>query len=319
MSKPTWTLIAGCLALLLGACSGSGSPGTTSGEDLSKFDPVPGMELREGQLPITEADKTLIFTAESRLANSCMAKLGFPRTTQVERFAHPDPPPYLSPDELRRGGYQFDFAAEAASEVAVNGAAGPPPPTEGMSDAQIETYGLALNGSLTGPRVALPDREGEASTSKVGCAAKARTELYGSLLNYLRYDRAWQGTGMSALRKELAQQGGYAAPLKAWQDCMVGDGHDLAADIRDGIDYGVTALRRMVWVRAPRGEGPLPQAQIDSVVTSDADCQESSGLYEQREKLLPTARTAVVKKLGLESGELVAFQNAVLEKAKGVR
>lgn len=319
MGKPTWTLITGCLALLLCSCSGSSGSGGQDDENLAKFDPVPGMEVREGQSPITEADKTLILKAEWRMTGRCMAKLGFPATTQVEQLAHPDPPLYLSPDELRRGGYQFDFAAEAVNELALNGAAGPPPPAEGMSDEQVEEYGRALGGSPADPTVALPGSEGEASTSTVGCAAEARKALYGSLLNSLRYDRALQATGPTAFRKELARREAYREPLRAWQECMLREGHDLTADIRDGLDYGAGALRRMVWLRVAAGSGPLSQEQIDSVVTSDAGCQESSGLYKVRERLLPDARVAVLKKLGLESGELIAFQNAVLDKAKTAR
>lgn len=320
MRKSKAMFVTWCLTLLVGACSGSRGSGGERHDGLSTFDPVAGMEVREGQVPISESDRALIAKAESRLNDACMEEQGFPANTLTERTTHPDPPPYLSPAELRRGGYQFDFAAEAESEAAVNGAAGPASPTDQMSDRQRKEYDRAMNGPADGPRVALPTSEGEASTPERGCTAVARNELYGSLLNFLRYDRAWQGTAMSALRNQLARTRAYKRPLQAWQQCMADtSGLDLAADIADGLDYGVTALRRMVWVNVANGEPPPEQSQIDAVADADADCQESSGLDTVRERLLPDVQEAVLKQLGLESAELVAFENAVLEKAKTVR
>lgn len=302
-------------AIALAACSGSSDSGGQPGDDLSKFDPVPGMKVRQDQLPISTADQTLIQKAESRLANACMAKLGFPPATGVEQYAMPDPPSYLSPKDLRRGGYQFDFSADAEAFLAANGPNGPPSPTEGMSAEEADEYSKALLGTPDGPSVELPAAEGSSSTSKVGCQAEAREELFGSLLNYLRYDRALAANNAGPVAKQLARDKQYQAALSKWQTCMDAAGYPM----KDDIDYGARALRQEQSAQLAESGTPLDQSRIDAVANADADCQEESGLYSIREKLLPAAREAIAKRLGLESGELIAFQNAVLAKAKTVR
>lgn len=302
-------------ALALAACSGSSDAGERPGGDLSKFDAVPGMEVRQDQLPISAADQTLIQKAESRLANACMAQLGFPPATGVEQYAVPDPPSYLSPEDLRRGGYQFDFAADAEAFLAANGPDGPPSPTEGMSAAEADEYAEALAGTPDGPSVELPAAEGSSSTSKVGCLAEAREELFGSLLNYLRYDRALAASGAGPVAKQLARDEQYQAALATWQACMGSAGFPMEGD----MDYGARALRQEQSVQLAERGTPLDRSRIDAVAEADADCQEESGLHSVREELLPGAREAIAKRLGLESSELIAFQNAVLAKAKTVR
>lgn len=273
------------------------------------------MEATEDQLPISEEDRTVIFKAEFRLANACMAELGFPPTTGPERYAQPAAPAYLSPTELRRGGYQYDFAADAAGSLTVVGADALDP-TKGMSAAEAEEYSVASGGDPDEEGVSLRYPDGSVvSTSATGCQAEARAELYGSLLNYLRYDRQSSAMGEGGLAKRLGRDSTYERARAAWQSCVQKAGQRVDA----GSDYGVHTLQRRQWIQVDKGGGPLTEAETSAMAEADADCQESSGLYEVRERLLPGARKAIAKRLGLEQSEINAFENAVLAKAKTVR
>jgi len=273
------------------------------------------MEPSEDQLPITGADRIVILKAEFRLSNACMAELGFPGMTGAERYAVPEPPAYLSPTELRRGGYQFDFAAEAAGELVTSGGRGALDPTKGMSPDEAEQYDVALNGSPDGKQVSLRNPDGSvASTSATGCLAQAREELYGSVRNHLRYDRQGSSDG-GGLAKRLSRDAGYRSARRAWETCMAKASQPVDA----GADYGVHTLRRRLWIQVDEGGGPLTDAEIRALAVADADCQESTGLFEIRERLLPGARKALAERFGLEQSDVVAFENAVLAKAKTVR
>lgn len=303
---------------ILSGCSGGGSDDPVADEGAgAKFDPVPGMVVREGLVPISNADEALILKAEWRLANDCMAEQGFPPTTGPERFVTPEPPEYLSPTELRRGGYQFDFAAEAEGAQAI--ADGGSDPTVGMTPEERERFSLALGGDPDGPTAKIATPSGSRDVAATGCLADARKALFGTLENYMRYDQALEGSGPSALRKELARDDSYPDAVASWQSCMTDAGAGFPTAFEAGVDYGVSALRSEQSTRRDREAAPLSADEITQTATADADCQESSGLFELREKLLPDAREAVLAEFGLESSEMVALQRAVLEKAKGVR
>jgi hypothetical protein len=310
--------IAALAALLVAACSGSaradGDRGVTGLRD-GAFEPIEGMEASTGQQPLSPEDGMVIYRAEERLVAACMRQQGFTFATTLEQAVTP-PPAYLSPTELRRSGYQHDWQAAAERYLELNGPSGPPDPTAGMTDHEVAAYEQALVGPADGPMAMLEDVDGgRTGVPAGGCLGEARAELFGSVANYLRFIRADQS--LSGVGRELREQDAYREPMAAWQGCMRQAGHDVG----DEIDYGVP------WIQARGADalqsGGLGQTaitldSIGAVAEADADCQESSGLYEVRRDLLPDARDRVAATLGFELSQFVAFQHAVLERAKQV-
>jgi hypothetical protein len=324
------------LGLLLPvACSKSGNEAnvdseTTSGKDKlsdGAFDPIDGMKSSQDQVPISPADLIVIFKAEQRLVDDCMAEQGFDMATN--RYDGPVrtmAPPFLSPAELRRSGYQFDWDADAAEYLALNGPEGPPNPTEGMSEEEANAFGDALDGGSSAEFVEMKDLDGgTVSISLGGCSGEARVALYGSAENSIRFNRAAEqvtGTGYS---RKLFTKEKYRVAAEEWQKCMgqagyeVGPKTDALGKKSNGYDYGLGYLTSRQATQLSMGQGALARAEIDAVAAADAACQESTGLHDVRNELLPGVKDDVAEELGFEMSQYVAFQHAVLERAKAVR
>jgi hypothetical protein len=318
----SWSLIVG-LSLLVVACSGSDdSAGSGSGEGGLRdgaFDEVEGMEVRADQVPISSEDEIVILLAEQRLIAACMTEEGFQYDTEVDlatRYTVPSAPLFLPPNELRRSGYQYDWDAAAESFLEANPPGGvPPSATDGMTPEEAAAFSEALRGD--GDHfVELEDVDGGTTGMSVeGCEGEARLELYGSVENAMRFYRAAETVSASGLSRKLREQAPYRAPLETWQECMREAGHDVA----EATDYGLSYLGSRHMDALSQGHGnPLTEAEIESVADADADCQESSGLFEVREELLPEAMDEIAAELGFEMSQYVAFQHAVLERAEQV-
>jgi hypothetical protein len=247
-----------------------------------------------------------------------MADNGFDYPLSTSSDAVADAPLYLSPSELRRSGYQYDWAAAAEQFLELNGPEGPPDPTEGMTTNEANAYAEALGGSSPGATVILEDPDGGTRAMDTeGCAADARTQLYDSVANAMRFDRAVEMLGHSGLRNKLQSIDAYEEPMTRWQRCM----REAGYDVTDAHDYGLQFLQS-------RGAAALSDTGLDQtdvtaemitdVANTDADCQESSGLYEVRQELLPEIQDEVAAELGFEMSQYIAFQHAVLERAQQV-
>jgi hypothetical protein len=309
------------LSFLAAACSGEGDPGDR--EDSGAFDEIEGMEARSGQPPITPHDLVVIQLAEQRLVAACLADEGFDYGVTVEavtRYTVPSAPRFLSPDELRRRGYQYDWDAAAESFLAANAPGGPPDPAASMSDVGQAAYMQAMAGDPDDV-VVLDDAKGRSTVRPAsGCLAEARIELYGGIENSIRFDRAIETLSGDGLSRKLQQYNSYQAPLDAWLECMRAAGHDVFQDEEEGytVDYGFVHLRSAQLSALASGGSPPTAEQIQLVADADADCQESAGLYEVRQELLPEAEDELAAELGLEMSQYIAFQHAVLERAQRV-
>jgi hypothetical protein len=328
--------VSGLVALLglslLVACSDSDDAGKSASatEDGSlaegAFDPIDGMATSSDQAPISGAEEVVIFRAQQRLVGQCMADQGFDTVSgQYQGPVKTKAPPFLSPVELRRSSYQFDWDAAAEEFLALNGPAGPPNPTAGMTEEEIEAYGKALDGGTSAKVVQMKDLDGgTVSVSTEGCRGEAAIRLYGSAENSIRFNRAAEQVTGFGFSKKLFQKNAYRAVAETWQECMEKAGYDVgpitdaSGKKSNGFDYGLGYLTARQATQLSAGQGPLGQVEIDAVATADADCQESSGLYELRQELLPEAKDEVTDELGLEMSQYVAFQHAVLERAKNV-
>jgi hypothetical protein len=319
--------------LLLAACSDAddaerpGRTSTTRGDRITDgaFDPIDGMKASPDQAPISPADVVVILEAERRLVDRCMADEGFGDVTGFDLPYRAEAPPLLSPDELRSGGYRYDWAADAQEYLVLNGPDGPPDPMEGMSEERSKAYVDALDGGNAGEAVELQDVEGgTVGVSTGGCTGEARETLYGSLENSIRYGRAVERLGGAGLSEKLFARTEYRALATAWQECMEEAGHDVGSTKEasgttiDGYDYGLQYLVARQAAQLSEGKGPLAQAEIDAVAAADATCQKSSGLDELRRELVPEARDEIADELGFEQDQYIAYQHALLERAKDV-
>lgn len=308
-------IAAGVWLPLLLACSGSGStpdpePG---GLEDGGFDPVEGVEQGDQTL-LSPEDIGVIDRARERSIQQCMAEHGFNYESVAIRYYIESPPTYLSPQEMRRTGYQYDWANEAESFLALNGPDGPPSPTMGMTAEQVESFDRAMSGDLN-DTVELEDLGGgTVGVPRGGCSGEARTELFGTVENSVRFDRAVENVNGRGFSAQLRRMDDYQASLDDWQSCM----RSAAHDIEESDDYGYFYLLRLQDTSLAAGNGPLSDEEIGAVANDDADCLESSGLFEVRRELLPEAMDRVANELGFGLGQYAAFQHAVLERAKNV-
>ena len=297
----------------LAACAdgGDGPPSDGGGRAGIVLDPIEGVERVTGAPPITGEEEVAIRSAETRLVDACMAAQGFGDATPGSELIRPTHTPYLTPAELRRSGYRFDWDRAAAQEVLFNGPAGPPDPHAGLSEAEAADFDDALSGPLDGEVVEIDDLDGGTlSLPLEGCAAEARERIYGSVANSMRFDLALQHTARQSQAEALAAIDAYQAPRTAWQRCMIAAG---VTDIDETTDYGLTLLR----IRLVEGAGTAPSPdEIAAVATADADCQETSGLDDVRAELLPEVEAQLLEAIGLEEDDLNAFTNAVLDRAR---
>lgn len=302
------------LAQACGSSGGADEPSDEAGLSDGAFDSIEGMRQRSDQAPISPEDVVLILRAFERSTAGCMADHGFSNYPMMSEYMVPSAPPYLSPAELRRSGYQYDWEAAGDSFLAANPPGGPPSPTAGMSQAEADAYLEALAGPSDSEMVVISDLDGgTVGGSGEGCGAEANIELYGSFENGIRFNRALEQIAIPGISQELRDHDEYEDALAEWQNCMVEAGFDVS----DSTDYGLGYLQSR-GAQALQGSGDISAEVITATAIADADCQESSGLFEVRDELLPDATDAAAAGLGFEMSQYIAFQHAVLERAKRV-
>jgi hypothetical protein len=278
------------------------------------FEPIEGMGDGSGLDPLAPEDAQEISRAEYRLLGTCMAQKGLvydaPSIGSV-------PPMYLSPSELRRDGYRYDWAAAAQDFLGASSPDGAGRATAGMTAGELAEYDEALFGDVD-ERVTLGDLGGGTIGSPAGgCMGEARAALYGSVANFMRYDRVVETLSHWGIGSRLQEYDAYREPLTAWQECMRARNHDVGGD----TDYGTSYIQSSGAVALSddgAGQTLVTGESIAAVADADADCQESSGLYEVREALLPQAREDLAAALGFEMSQYVAYQHAVYERAQQV-
>lgn len=277
------------------------------------FEPIEGMDDASGLEPLSPEDAREISRAEHRLVGACMAQKGF---TYHAPFLGDVPPMYLSPSDLRRDGYRYDWAAAADDFLEASSRGGAGGAMAGMSADELAAYDEALYGDVD-VMVSLDGLDGVEGRPAGGCAGVARAALYGSVANSMRFDRAVETMTHSAIGERLQEYDAYREPLTAWQECMRARNHDVG----DDTDYGASYIQSSGAVALSdhgAGQTVVSAEVITAIAEADADCQESSGLYEVRQALLPQAREDLAAALGFEMSQYVAYQHAVFERAQEV-
>ena len=174
----------------------------------------------------------------------------------------------------REGGFDYEYDWEAAGEDLLGNSGGAAPETEGMTEEELDAYDAALGGEPGGEWVSIDTHDGSSSTSPEGCVGEARTQLYGSVANHLRYDALYEPDGFGDTRGNLREHEEYAQPLADWQACM----SDAGFDVGDH-DYGASYIRQAgAAALSTDGEGQtqFTAETIPAIAEADADCQERS-------------------------------------------
>jgi hypothetical protein len=303
-------------ALVAGGCSSDDESGKDAangrgGKDgliSAEFEAVDGMDLSAEVEPITAEEAAYITRAEMKAIQACMEAQGFEYPLEDELASVVIPSDYLSPDQLRRSGYQIDLEALATPESGTSQSQEELFAT--MSDEEQAAWQEALFAEDS-PEIGLADDTGGVlSESTGGCVGEGRAEVYGSVPNHLRYDRALQ-MFQTDLGASLSQMEEYQVPLDAWQACMRAAGHE----VDEADDYGLPYVLRRG--SASLSGGPsVTEDVVREISLADADCQESSGIHTVREGLLSDARDAIADELSIDYTQYAAFQHAVLERAK---
>jgi hypothetical protein len=273
------------------------------------FDPIDGMVAVPGATPLSDDEAAVVYEAEERLIAACMSQHGF------EYGDGPSGPGalslYLSPDELRASGYQYDWAA--AAEQFLGNSGGSSDATAGMTEEEMDSYSAALFGTSDAD-VWIDTHDGTSGTSRTGCTGEARAQLFGSVANSLRYDALIEP--LSGVSGQLREHDQYAQPLADWQACMGQAGFDVGDH-----DYGASYIQQ-AGAAALSDDGPdqtqFTAETIPAIANADADCQESSGLYEVREELLAGITEEIAADLGIDLDHYVAYERALYARAQQV-
>jgi hypothetical protein len=277
------------------------------------FDPIEGMAAVPGSEPLSDEEELVVYNAEMRLVSACMASQGYAWGTGLGASTG-RPARYLSPDEIRAGGFDYEYDWYTAGETFLGNSDGSPEdPTAGMTADELAAYDAALFGSQD-PDVEIETHDGTSGTSSTGCIGESRNQLYGSVANSLRYDGLVEP--FSEISTQLREHGEYAAPLATWQACMGAAGFDVG-DHDYGAGYieqaGAAALST-----EGRGQTQFTAETIPAIAAADADCQESSGLYVVRESLLAGITQEIADDLGVDLEHYVAYQRALLARAQQI-
>jgi hypothetical protein len=275
------------------------------------FDPIDGMVAVPGARPLPDDEAAEIYRAEERLLSACMARQGY--EPDVSMSGAGPLPLYLSPTRLRAGGYDYEYDWAVAAEQFVDNSGGSNDMTEGMSDEELEAYTTALDGA-SGFDVTIETHDGTVSTSSDGCVGESRAEVYGTVANFLRYAELRQA--FAGVSDQLREHDEYTQPLTDWQACM----GDAGFDVGDH-DYGASWIQRQGAV-ALSNEGSeqtqFTAETIPAIAAADADCQETSGLYDVRESLLADIPQEIAADLGVDFDHYIAYEHALYQRARQV-
>jgi len=281
------------------------------------FDPIDGMVAVPGARPLSGDERSPIYDAENRLVAACMAEQRFAWGSAVLGGSAGSPPLYLSPDELREGGFDYEYDWEAARDAFLDSSGGAAPETEDMTDEEQDAYDAALFGADDDlDDVSIDTHDGSAGTSSGGCVGEARAQVYGSVANSLRYDALYEPDGFGAIGGQLREHEEYEQPLADWQACMAEAGFDVGDH-----DYGASYIQQAggaALSNVGRDQTQFTAETIPAIAEADADCQEASGLYEVRESLLAGVAEEIAAGLGVDLDHYVAYEQALLARAQQV-
>src|SRR5690606_23897208 len=142
-------LAVGALLVLGAGCSGGSGGGADPADQdgtavpiesaAGTFDPLDGFDPAAGADRLTGEERAVITSAEYRLTERCMATAGFEYPTPASRLIVARAVPFLSPAELRRSAYAFDWDTALQSFSSANDPANFDP-TATMSPERADAY-----------------------------------------------------------------------------------------------------------------------------------------------------------------------------------
>jgi hypothetical protein len=282
------------------------------------FDPIEGMVAVPDAAPLSDEEAAVINDAERRLISECMARHGVESSFAVSREFVGDPPLYLSPDQLRAGGFDYDYDWAAAGAEFLDLSDGSPEgwsdPTAGMTQEERDAYEAASSGTSEDPDVSIETHDGTTATWSGGCVGESQAQLYGSVANSRRYGTLDEP--FSDISGQLREHDEYEEPLADWQACMGESGFDVGDH-----DYGASYIRQAGGAALStdgQDQTQFTAETIPTIAAADADCQESSGLYEVRVELLDGITEDIAADLGVDLDHYVAYERALYARAQQI-
>lgn len=281
---------ANCLvAVLLLAPLVSGCSSLFGGESQEgHMAPLAATEARPGvreEVAAVKAQTALPGRAADMLAARCMARKGFVFTPLAPQAYEPKPIPHhfgLTVDEARATGYLNVIEPDSKP---------PREPTEAMSADEAEAYSAALLGTLDDPQFTMTDVFGNGvGGPKAGCLFEARTVVYGSFEDFVRYEN-FAGNFVSFALLEAEQDPELRDLNERWARCMADRGYD-------GFTSPSNALAKVVEStpqRSALGRGPARDQAV-----ADAGCQADTSYEARRSAIEDRYLTAVLDRFEAE-------------------
>ncbi|WP_212841809.1 hypothetical protein [Catellatospora sp. IY07-71] len=222
-------------------------------------------------------DEDLLGWAEQTLAARCMADRGFRVWVRWSAPAAEEQPRhrYGNDDDAWAAAHGFGIGAQRHTS-----ATQAPEPNRAylakLPDDRRAAYDAAYHGDPKQTVSASLASGAVVRTSRDGCLAAARTELYGDLAEWLRLDTGWRNMDAEVVPAVTAMPA-YQDALARWRDCMRAAGHP-AADPGALRDEASQAYRT-----APSREAALAQERAWAV--QEATCAGRTGFVKTAEGL----------------------------------
>ncbi|MGW2226095.1 hypothetical protein [Streptomyces formicae] len=248
-------------------------------------------------------------SAEEELIRRCMAERGFryikaPDDTEPVKMSADYA---ISPDEAEERGYGLRAQLASAANA----------PRDANNDAlralpktQREKWQNAFSGGRKAPmlKVSVPE-VGQMQTRDGGCVAKARTQLYGSLDQFLKLV-TFQGNFAGQMQQRAARDPRVTGLDKRWSTCMKNHGHaGLAAPSKAAVRAGDAYKKR----------GPEAAFRFETAIArADAACQERLSYAPRRRLVEDLYLTAGMHKYEAEVTAVREMNRDAQERARRV-
>lgn len=293
MRTPLVSVVAaGCLALVLGACSPGGN-GPTDDASLSYEDsPLSPYFEKIGGTPDDEAAQEEKARQVEELVATCMQEQGFEYTPQdvsgmfMRSTEDEDGPAWDSLEWAEQYGYGMTTSSEAYPTDEESEWVDPNADyVAGMSEGEQQAFYAALYGEPQDEPTGEEGEEVEYDWTTAGCQGEAQHEIYeaGQIWSDPEYEELMDE--LSELYVNPAEDDALAEVRRAWAQCMADEGYDFATP-DDAVNSIVEAQNEIPFdeTTGTQDEAALDELKTTEIATAVADrtCQNETK-YAQKQ------------------------------------